>query len=558
MVIFYFLCIYVLTVFMGYVFWVCFSLPLISKIIIGFCFLYIVYSLCETLISFIFFLFKRKKVLPEVKDILVKGIPENVKVAMFRPIFANTALEMENLLQSMEKDIENNIDDLGSLKFLVIDNTRNDNVKEYTKARIKEIQQKYGQGQVFYFHRNVECDFFKKLGIYEDAILFLYEGATRPSHYIDEKWEKWAGGTRNPQKPLWDIILGDIKELGIKTEVSDILAGKDIEVDKEKRIKVAFVSDADNVWPKNEIRHMVSKILHPENKDFVIWQPEIKVHPPFANLYTKISVLMREAIEFIPKLRWRLFNFSPFYGKGAMSVSGYVKDVIKAEALHPGKSASHDFQETLFTDCCRVEDCEIGEGIFSNKISEIKRVAQWRWGDMETVRQFLFRSFSIGRKKHLFLLLRGLIEPIILDVFIVSISICIIFNCIKVKNWWGGYPFLFLWIFPYFLKKQGPLLFLNSLFLGAIDLTYMPQATIKNFIFQIKGKKYTWKTGAMGEIETRGMNLLKVYSALKNVFIIGIVFLFFSHFWIFFLIPCVIFLLAPFVVWFISKREEDG
>jgi len=540
---------------LGYFFWISFSLPLIIKILALLLFVYIIYPFCEIFIAFVFALFKKERILPEIEDIAKNGIPEGTNVAMFRPIFAKTNQEMENLLQSMEKDIQNNIEDAKSLKFIVIDNTRDAGVKEYVCRRIKELQQKYGEGTVFYFHRNVECDFFKKLGIYEDAILFLHEGATRPSHYTGKRWEKFAGGTRNPNKPLWDIILGNIKELGIRAEISEVLEGKDIEVDKDKRIKVAFVSDADNVWPKNGIRKMVAKILNPENKNFVIYQPRIEVQPPFKNLYTKISVIKREITGFLPKMRWRIFNFSPFYGKGAMEVSGYIEKVIKAEALHPAKAASHDFQETLFANCCLVEGCVILEGIFSNKISEIKRVSQWRWGDMETVKQFLFRKFSSGRKKHLFVLLRGLIEPIICDLFILLLLLGVLFFDLQVVNKNFFYVISALIIFPYLIKPKWLLVLFVSIFLIAVDLTYMPLATLRNYFLQMKGKKFVWKTGAMGEMETRDMTIFNTYWALKEVILWAVLFLLISYFWKYFLIPATILLIAPAVTWIISREK---
>jgi len=564
MVFLYFLFIYILTALFGYTFWIDVKLPMVLKLISLISVLYIAYNLIEIFVSFIFYIFSKPRILKEGKLEELKGL-----IVSFRPIFANTDEEMENLLKSMEKDIENNLKDFPDrLKFIVIDNTRNESVKEYTKRRIRELQDKYSDKTVFYFHRNKECDFFKKLGILEDACLFLYKGWTRPGHYISEKWQIVAKGTRDKNKPLWDIILGDISALGIKASVEDVLSGREVDIDEEKRVKVIFVSDADNVWSEGEIKKMVLKIVNPDNRKYVIFQPKIKVNSPYKNIYTKVSVIYRNITHFVPTLRWRLFNFSPFYGKGAMRVDDYIEKVILSEALNPAKAASHDFQETLFAMSALVEDVIVLEDIFSNKVSEIKRVAQWRWGDMETVRQFIFKKWETGRKKHLFVLLRGLIEPIVIDILILIFSISVLTNSLYFNSGIILYIFSGLILFPFvfgvFVSRvnifESILSFLVLLFLKVLDFIYMPQAILRNYIRQLKGEPYKWKTGAMGEIETRGMNLFKVYKALKNSSLAGILFLGFAYFNRIFLILGVIFILSPFFVWITcreSKKEES-
>jgi hypothetical protein len=52
---------------------------------------------------------------------------------------------METLLTNMEKDIVNNEEIGGDQKYIVIDNTRDESVKEYTRQRIRELQARFGE-----------------------------------------------------------------------------------------------------------------------------------------------------------------------------------------------------------------------------------------------------------------------------------------------------------------------------------------------------------------------------------------------------------------------------
>ncbi|MCX5656900.1 MAG: hypothetical protein NTZ48_01490, partial [Candidatus Omnitrophica bacterium] len=180
-------------------------------------FAYCVTGVVTLILNFFIYSFSFPLVFPEDCEIIEKGVPTNIKVVFFRPIFAKTTAEMNTVLENMRKDIINTKhDNRNNFKFIVIDNTRDAGVKEWTRNRIKALQSEFGESAVFYFHRNVLCDFFKKVGIYHDAIMFLYEGKTRPYNYQAKIWDAWTKGTRNPSLPIWDELLGDLKALGIE------------------------------------------------------------------------------------------------------------------------------------------------------------------------------------------------------------------------------------------------------------------------------------------------------------------------------------------------------
>jgi len=477
----------------------------------------------------------------------------------------------------------------------VIDNTRDLNVREYTRKRIHQLQEKYGQDKVFYLHRNHKCDFFKKVGILHDAIMLIYEGWTRPKTYTSEKWAQATAGTRNPDEPIWDEIIGDVKALGIEDSVEDILKGKDVKVTKSSNFKIAVVCDADNFWQEQEFLKIASKVLNPDNEGFVIYQPSIEIVNPRENRFIYLTYLARRMYEFEPIARWRLFGFSPFYGKGVFNLPQYVDQVIKTEWLNPLKAASHDFQEALRAWCVLCEDAFIYERTFSNKLSELKRAAQWGWGDLETVRQFLFKKFQPGRKAHLFVLLRGLITCLVYDVWLVlsvilwqthlmvprhpvllwvTLATVVILSIIVPK-------FLAPWVdrkkkrlFSHNLQefdkpcavilKQGVYELVISNLIHKLDLIYKPWAFVQNLIKQIQNKPFVWKTGAMGELETQNMSPLQVYRALWPAPVIGVVILglifngWISNFIAFVLLPYYSsFLLGPYFIWYTARGFEN-
>lgn len=546
------------------------------------------------LLSFIYYLRTRPLILKAREELLQGTLPENIKVAFFRPVFAKTTGEMDTLLSSMKKDILNNQDLGRNLKYIVIDNTRDEAVKTYTQDAIRRLQSEFGEDVVFYFHRNVKCDFFKKLGIYMDTLLLMYEGKSRPSVYTQTKWDAWTKGTRNPNEPLFDVILGNVQALGLQGTREDILAGRDVVVHPGNRVEIAFVSDADNVWPKGEVRKLIAKILHPENRHISIYQPTIRVSNPSENPFIKWTVLNREfVIRLQALIRWRLFHFSPFYGKGAMKLDNYIREIIQSEKLHPGRAASHDFQESLWTLSVLLEDVYIDEKTFSNKISELKRDAQWRWGDLETVRQYFWKPFEIGRKTHLYVLLRGILGDLVLALWLLGMIVGFLLP--PLMKWQSSLLFYFtfssililLYGIPRFIFQftderlerkhsslpsvfgdRGPFkMILDGLFetgitvfVHSLDLLYKPRACIQNLINQVKGKPFVWKTGAMAEIETAQMNFLQIYRSLYLAPIVGAVFaigifsgLFPSGLTLILFPFMISFLIGPFLIWLTRK-----
>ncbi|HRZ87462.1 MAG TPA: hypothetical protein P5287_06575, partial [bacterium] len=466
----------------------------------------------------------------------------------------------------------------------------------HARKRIAELQAKHGDDVVFYLHRSAKCDFFKKAGIYMDAVMLLAEGWTRPRQYTDPKWEAWAEGTRNPNEPVWDVIAGNVGALGILGTAEDIAAGKDVKVDPKLRFKAALVSDADNVWPKGQIRKMVAKIVHPSNSNITIFQPSIELLNPDENGFLKLTSWARQMYGFDPVAKWRLYHFTPFFGKGAMNVENYVKEIIKSEWLHPGGSASHDFQEALKAWSVLVEDVSIMEKGFSNKLAEMIRGASWQWGDMETVRRLFAKRFEPGRAAHLGVLLGNLIGSPVYALWVVLTCLTwmapafaqvqcprrlflLFASCVIA---WVGVPHFAVPLISRYKERTctaaapqiSELNVVRIVMIGAaataalvlihmLDLVYKTMALVRNAAGQSAGKAFVWKTGAICEIETANVSLLGAYKALYVSTAIGAAFLLCWTFGIFpaavniFLLPYTAsFLLGPLVIWITAKPRE--
>jgi len=586
----------VLAIFATFLYFLCFDWNPFFAIFMVPLFTYAVYGVASITVNFFIYLFTKPLLLKEKEDVVKNGIPDNVRILFFRPVFAKSVGEMETLIESMKQDIQNNQENSRNIKFIVTDNTRDETVKQRTREMIEDLEAQFGDDVVFYFHRNPRSDFFKKLGIYQDAIMLLYEGWTKPKTYVGKEWEKWTKGTRNPEQPIFDEIIGDTNALGIEGSKQDIINGREVAIRESERPEISIVCDADNVWPRGSIRKIAAKVLHPENREIVIYQPAIEVSNPNEDSYIRLNVLAREMIKFDPIARWRMYHFSPFYGKGAMQIEGYVRDVIKREAIHPGKAASHDFQESLRAWTALVEDVYIYEKTFSNKLSELTRSAQWGWGDMETVSQFLFKKFEPGRRSHLYALVRLLIGnllfslwlivtsiswmvpgiattarprlffPLIGGILILSISIpkfiAPILNRLKPKTYELEISEAEKSIFT--ILREGIFATVVSFLIHLLDLVYKPWALIKNFSSQIRRRPFVWKTGAMGEIETANVSLYQTYRRLLPSTILGILLVFagilglFSSIVVIFLSPFTAsFVFGPAVIWLTSRPRPQ-
>ncbi len=545
-------------------------------------FMYSFGGTADRIVNFLSYFLIKPVILKEVDGVVENGIPKGMNIVFFHPIFASGKSEMEGLFRSLKQEIVNNQEPADNMKFIVIDDSKDDEVKGYARSGIKELQKEFGDNVVFYFHRNPRSKFFGKAGCYQDALMLLYEGWTRPHHYTDAKWDTWTQGTRNPQLPVFDEIIGDVLVLGINGTPEDIVKGRDVTIINEKRAEISIVCDADNVWPEGQVRKLVAKILHPDNRDIVIFQPRVEISNIDENDYVRLEVKARDMMKYDVTGKWKFFRFQPFYGKGAMRIGSYIRDIIKTERIHPGKAASHDFQESLHAWTVFLEDVWILEKAFPNKIAELLRGAQWQWGDIETLKQFLFRKFSPGRNAHVYALLRWVVrEPVLLLWLIgtvLSLEVTGLAVLVKPELFvWliAAIMFFFVGIFGFFTPMVSEIFYRRYRVGGGnrldkslltivgegiletaafnlvhkLDMIYKSKGVLQNLIKQVLGERFVWKTGETGEIETANMSLYQVYRSIPLTTLLGVGLLVGGYAGIFSSLS--MFLMSPFIASFI-------
>jgi hypothetical protein len=574
----------IVLVFAGLVIYInCFTGSFLFMLIMSVLFGYILFGIASRIVNLIVYFNTKPLILKQNNKIIEQGLTDNRIVAMFRPMYASSKEEAQINISNIEKDINNNKDLGKNIKYILLDNSEEQERVEESIKLIKKMQKKYGEDIVFYLHRSNECNFAKKFGVYMDAFLLLSKGLTKPSIYKNIKWSVWVDDTRNSKNSIFDVVLGDISALGINAEVEDIVNGDKVEIDVKKKLEIAFISDADNVWEKGEVIKLIAKMKHAENKDITIFQPSIKISNSEENGYTKLSSWAKDMIKFDSIANWRLFHFAPFCGKGAINVNNYIEQIIDKEYLHPGRSASHDFQESLGAWTVLLEDVFIKENTFSNKSAEFTRKSQWQWGDWETIRQYWKTKFEKGRRSHLYALVRGVFSNFVFGLWLIFTILTSVFKGgIEVKS--SGLFLFFLTsialiniVVSNFLgsaagqiqenkTKKGSIVKFNHdliTFIGVscvqsvvynliylLDLIYQPIVVINNMINQYQGKPFEWKTCAMLELETTEISLIDVYKKFKTAVITSIVLIFLT---VIDIIPVYGFiLLLPFIISFIA------
>lgn len=542
-------------------------------------------GLAQLILDFIVYVFTNPVLLQE-------DFTAPCHMAFIRPIYAKSVTDMDTALKHMREDIVANLNSEYSMRFILVDNTADAGIRDHAKSRILEMQSEFGTDTVFYFYRNPECDFLNKVGIFQDLVMLLREGWTRPRHYTENKWKEWVNDTRNPQKPVWNEILGDLRVLGLQAGKEPILTGQDISVSANGKIDIAFIADADNEWPAGQPLKIAAKMRHPANAHITIFQPCIEISNPDETRFIRLNTLARKMYGFDPIAKWRLYRFSPFYGKGAVRLAAYAEQVIKKEALHPGKAASHDFQESLYVTSVLVEDAYILERTFSNKLSELLRGSQWLWGDMETVEQYFFKEFSPGRREHLWMLLRVAMGPLIYTLWLALTIIawlaatithpCLLWTVFLSIA--GASILIPKFIVPYLERfktksykiaserleipppelsliiREGFMEMTLSTLIHSLDFIYRSWAVLANFYQQITGKNFVWNTGAAGEAKTANVSLKDTYRLLWASPAAALLLLFAAWTGLFptgltlLLMPYTLsFLLGPAVVWYTSK-----
>ncbi|MBU0651061.1 hypothetical protein KKC59_04030, partial [bacterium] len=543
------------------------------------------FGLASNVVNFFVYMNTNPVILKEEESVLKNGIVDKKNIVFFRPVFAKSFSEAQLMLGNLEQDIDNNKDLGKNLKYVVLDNTEDEDLKKQIQGAIEKLQKKIGKDVVFYLHRNKECNFLEKVGIFMDAVMLLTQGWTKPQKYTGAEWVEVSCGTRDTDTPIFDAALGDLSALGIEGSSEDIAKGNEIKITNEKKMDIAFISDTNIVWPKGEVVKVIAKMKHPLNKDVAIFQPCIEIKNSDENIFVKINSWSKDMGNFNRIANWRLFKFSPFYGSGAINVSNYIEQIIKTEWIHPSKAVSSNLQEVLKVETVLMEDVVVLEQSFSNKFAAFVSLCQYNGADIRDFKEFIVKNFEAGRRSVLYQFLRNMFGNCIFAFWLFLTTLSFIFRGgIQVKS--AGWFLFFMLsivlvkfvvnIFGLAIKDKVKLTSAPTVIgvaliasivgrlINLMDLVYDSAAFILNVISQINGKPVKCKTCAMKEVEAANITLLQSYSIFKISVITGSVLLFLGlvgvipGYGLAFLSPFIAsFIFGPFLVWFTIKPYKS-
>ncbi len=287
------------------------------------------------------------------------------------PLYTGKSSELETTIHYINRNLNNLHNTLSYYEKLgviyqITSNTANPELRDQEIEIIKKAQayadKLHGEGRVFflYLHRNSSTA--KKVGNILAAHLFKFHGITDSVIYTD------AGrffSTLN-QGPSFDCAYGNFygslcAEDNLKPDshlineniISDIINGNKIPITR----KVDFTFFIDN---KNEIKPAslekgLAVMLHPENSNISILQPEMSIEDPIhegqklTSAFLRMMRIARDTHNFryLKTLHGIFQNMSAYYGKGMIRLSGYDYMVMN-EVLNLKYVDSHDWQESVF------------------------------------------------------------------------------------------------------------------------------------------------------------------------------------------------------------------
>ena len=550
----------------------CFYWTPIFAIIMIILFVFVFINVANTIVNFFVYVNTKPILLPE-KNI----IPSEVKsIGVFKSIEANSLFDVQDICAHILKDIENNQIFDSKTKYIILDETKDENISKKIHEEIFLFQQKYGVNKIFYFHRNLKDTINKSWGMFKSIFLLLHEGKTKE------------------EQAFFDLILGDIRALGIDGSVEDILEGKDVKIIEKEKIETAFVSNVLYVWSKGAIEKIISKINHPENKDVVMYRPVLRVYNPRESIYARLYTWDREMCYFEKSAEWRLYKCCPFNGYGAINVSLYVKNVMSQVDYSLRNEIDCHFQAFAKVKTVLLEDVYILKNAYLNKIRELEHNLNKVAIDFNTVKFYFFHKFEVDKRYYFYDLIRKLLWLPAFLLWLVGMTIIFMFKggidvaspiaflffCLLVV---AGYFSILNFLAPVVSQRQemkcehiwfgrriyslptivgfGVIKSVGELFMGLLDVVYFPCIFGFKVAEVIKGKKReTTVQDIPVHADFKVEDFWVSYNKLRLAVLFGCVFLvifllgIIPWYGFVFLLPFIAaFILGPAMVWYTAK-----
>ena len=220
----------------------------------------------------------------------------------------------------------------------------------------------FGKKRIYFLYLHRSSGTAKKVGNILASHLLKQHGYTFPRIYTDQ--DKFL--TTFEQKPLFDRVYGNFLQslCGVGRHsgfsvvknnaiMKDILSGKRIQLGN--KVDFSFFIDNKNELKPGSFEAALAAMMHPENKNITIIQPQMSIEDPVyeGNYITSAFLrMMRIARDvhndrYLATLHGLYSNMSAYYGKGMLRLEQYDYMVMN-EILNLKYIDSHDWQESVF------------------------------------------------------------------------------------------------------------------------------------------------------------------------------------------------------------------
>lgn len=307
----------------------------------------------------------------ELKDeIARKGENGKYLCAIDLPIYTGKLTELETTVHYIFKNLNNLKETLSFYDRLAIiyQITSNTSKRELIDEEIESIRkiQKFadnflGENRVYFLYLHRSSSVAKKVGNIVASHLFKYHGFTCPEIYTDSGRFMLT----LDRKPIFDRVYGNFSKSLCRNPnkdaalldndgiIKDILRGKRIKI--KNKIDFTFFVDNKNEIKKGSLEKALAIMMHYENANIGILQPEMSIEDPISQGTKVTSAFLRmmriardtHNLKYLNTLHGLYNNMSAYYGKGMLRLKTYDYMVMN-EVLNLKYVDSHDWQESVF------------------------------------------------------------------------------------------------------------------------------------------------------------------------------------------------------------------
>ncbi len=304
------------------------------------------------------------------KEIDSRAVQGQYLCAIDLPVYTGKAGELETTIHYINRNLKNlkntllYYDKLG-IFYQITSNTADNNLVDKEVLMVKRAQvqadRMYGPNRVYFIYLHRNSGTAKKVGNIVASHIFKYHGYTSSDIYTDSG--KFL--TTLSEGPLFNRVYGNfintlcINRQGMfegkdnKKIIEAIIQGEKIEIDR--KIDFTFFVDNKNEIMPASLEKALAIMLHAENRNIGILQPQMSIEDPVSEGQKLTSVflkMMRTArnvhnVRYLNNLHGIYQNMSAYYGKGMIRIASYDYMVMN-EVLNLKYVDSHDWQESVF------------------------------------------------------------------------------------------------------------------------------------------------------------------------------------------------------------------